>query len=85
MYTLYEWFADDEGGFGVCETIDFNERVGYHPESGWRARPSIKIGEFSNVKELALLLQLMDPDEYNLYSKALEEAHKYWNMLEMED
>lgn len=61
-YTLYEWIADDEGGYGICLASEFTPNRGYHPESGWRAKPSVKLGDFNTVSELADLLFANDPD-----------------------
>ena len=74
QYTLYEWFSDDEGGFGVCSCGDFNPNLGYHPESGRRAKPSVKIGDFSSVDELVDLLLHDAPECFNGRSEAAHEA-----------
>lgn len=55
-YALYAWMADNEGGYGVCEAEKFTPSLGYDPESGWIARPSVRIGEFDTVQQLAMLM-----------------------------
>jgi hypothetical protein len=60
-FTVYAWIADDEGGLGVCLSEEFTSSVGYHPESGWRAKPSEKIGESDTMEELAEIISADDP------------------------
>ena len=60
-YTLYAWRSDNEGGIGVCPSDEFTPMTGYQPETGWRAEPSEKIGEFSNTDELIEVLLSSDP------------------------
>ena len=60
-YTLYAWRSDNEGGIGVCLSDKFTPMTGYQPETGWRAEPSEKIGEFSNIDELIEVLLNSDP------------------------
>ena len=67
-YTLYYYQTDNEGGYGICLSEDWNPRVGYEPWTGWRARPSEFIGVFDTVEEL---VDLMD----GYYS--LEEAREF--------
>lgn len=55
-YTLYEWISDDESGYCICRFGEFNLNLNYNPESGWRAHPSNKIGDFTTVDELAKLI-----------------------------
>jgi hypothetical protein len=57
-YTLYAWLADDEGGMNICKCEDFTPKKEYNPESGWRAMPSVKIGDFDTAEELAKLAQI---------------------------
>jgi hypothetical protein len=57
-YTLYAWRSDDEGGLNICKCEDFTPSRGYNPESGWRARPSEKIGDFDTAEELAALAEI---------------------------
>lgn len=61
MYTLFAWFADDEGGYSICRSEDFSPNLNYYPESGWRARPSVKIGDFNTFEELVQLILLDSP------------------------
>ena len=74
-FTLYAWRADDEGGIGICESVNFTPSIGYHPETGCWARPSEKIGEFDTAQELAQLLHECDPDLYLSANDALDEAY----------
>ena len=78
-YTAYVWTADDEGGIGICDASKFTPNTGYYPASGWRARPSEKIGEFSSVDELAELLFNQDREWYGTIEKAVEEARQLMN------
>lgn len=64
-YTVYAWCSDDEGGEAVCLSSDWNPMIGYDPESGWRAEPSKKIGEFDTKEDLKQLLYEADPDWYD--------------------
>ena len=64
-YVVYDWRADDEGGTGIYLANEWSTMVGYCPESGWRARPSVKIGEFDTVEELAKILS--DRNEHPLH------------------
>lgn len=75
-YTLYVWTADDEGGYGICEFGKFSPMTGYDPESGWRAKPSEKVGDFSSIDELAsLILKDMSKETDDFYiSDAYNEA-----------
>ena len=72
VWTLYSWRSDNEGGIGVCRSSEFTPMTGYQPETGWRAEPSEKIGDFSNIDELIQVLLSSDP----IYTKdmATEEA-----------
>ena len=57
-YATFYWFADDEGGTGICLASEWNphsRKCGYYPETGWRAQPSILIGYFDTAEELAKL------------------------------
>ena len=63
-YTLFAWRSDNEGGIGVCPSEKFSPMTAYQPETGWRAEPSQKIGDFSNVDELIDVLLSSDPDFY---------------------
>lgn len=84
-YTLYAWIADDESGVDICFSEEFSPSLGYRPESGWRARPSKKIGEFDTVSELADLLIADAPlyykDDKNL---AINEAAEMLNWFNCE-
>ena len=73
-YTLYLWRTDDEGGYGMVESEKFSPSFDYHPETGWRAQPSVKIGEFNTVDELADLLMVKYP-EYYTHESAEQEAN----------
>lgn len=74
-FTLYAWRADDEGGIGICDSANFTPSIGYHPETGCWARPSVKISEFDTAQELAQLLHECDPDLYLSANDALDEAY----------
>lgn len=76
-YTLYVWCADNEGGYGICPYGEFTPYKGYHPESGWRARPSVKIGDFTTATELASLLYHDCPECYKDENQALKEATEW--------
>ena len=73
-YTLYAWRSDDEGDFGICKCGDFTPNLNYHPESGWRARPSVKIGDFNTAEELAELAEI-----------SIEEANEWFAEINMKD
>lgn len=68
-YTLFAWRSDNEGGIGVYPSDKFTPMVAYQPETGWRAEPSQKIGEFSNINELINVLLSSDP----IYTKDMAE------------
>lgn len=74
MYTLYIWIADDEGGYGICHCGEFSPMLNYCPESGWRARPSEQIGDFTTLEELANLLLSDAPDYFDGIDDATNEA-----------
>ena len=73
-YTLYAWCADDEGGYAICNCGEFTPNRNYHPESGWRAKPSVKIGDFDTVRELAELLYNDSPAYWDSVDYAMIEA-----------
>lgn len=73
-YTVYSWYADDEGGLGVCLTEEFNPSLGYNPLSGWRAKPSEKLGEFNTIEELTDIIFDSDPEWYGTKEYAMEDA-----------
>lgn len=73
-YTLYAWRSDNEGGIAICKSSEFTPNRNYYPESGWRAKPSIKIGDFSTVSELADLLYKDNDCWYINEDEALEDA-----------
>lgn len=77
-YALYSWRADDEGGISMCFASDWSPRKDYYPRSGWRARPSVLIGEFDTIHELAELLMVHDNNwkERVTFDKWLEEAQE---------
>lgn len=66
-FTLYVFRSDDEGGYGVCKTAEWSPKIGYNPESGWRAKPSEKVGEFDSVEELANILMSNEKEMNDLY------------------
>ena len=78
-YTLYVWTSDDEGGYGICLASEFSPSIGYKPESGWRARPSVKVGDFNTVSELADLLFADDPDAF------IDKSGAYIDAIDMMD
>ncbi len=53
QYTFYYWESDESAGYRVCLTEEFSPQKDYRPETGWGARPSIKVGEFNTLEELA--------------------------------
>lgn len=73
-YTIYSWRSDDEGGFGVCNYGEFTPNMNYQPETGWRATPSEKIGDFSTMEELADLLFEYNPEWFKTIEEATKEA-----------
>lgn len=76
-YTLYAWCADDEGGLSICNFGEFTPKRDYHPESGWRAQPSVKIGDFTTASELAALLYKDCPEFYKDENHALVKATEW--------
>ena len=74
MYTLFTWFADDEGGYSICRSEDFSPNLNYYPASGWRARPSVKIGDFTTIEELTNLLFAHDQEWFETIEMAELEA-----------
>ena len=80
-YTLYAWRTDDECGLDICFSSEFSSSTGYYPETGWRAEPSVKIGEFNTVSELADLLIADDPLYYKDKDKkfAIDDATEMFN------
>ena len=87
-YTLYAWCADNEGGIAICNFGEFSPNRDYYPESGWRAQPSTKIGDFSTVSELADLLYKDNNGWYANKSEALKDATEMmerYNELEAEE
>ena len=83
-FVLFAWCADDEGGYGTCLAEKFSSNVGYDPKSGWRAKPSEKIGEFTTVEELANLIY-NDSPEYYTAETAMEEANFLFDRMEDDD
>ena len=78
LYTLYSWRTDDEGGYGVCKKDKFSYKVGYRPETGPWARPSIWVGDFNTFEELTELIS----KEYGISrTEALEEAKWFMDAL----
>jgi hypothetical protein len=73
-FTVYSWRADDEGGIDVCLTNEFNPSLRYNPYSGWRARPSKKIGEFNTIDELADVLFANNPEFFETKENAIQDA-----------
>lgn len=78
-FTVYSWRTDDEGDIDVCLTEKFSPSLKYDPYSGWRARPSIKIGEFDTVDELADVLFADSPEFFETKENALTEAMYLYN------
>lgn len=72
-YTLFYWQSDDEGGYGICPKEEFTPKKCFNPDSGWRARPSERIGDFSTNEELAELF-LPDYTPYMGEEEAKKEA-----------
>ena len=79
-FVLFAWCADDEGGYGTCLAEKFSSNTGYNPKSGWRAKPSIKIGEFVTVEELANLIH-NDSPEYYTAETAMDEARPLFDRV----
>lgn len=77
-YTLYAWFADDEGGTAVCLTKDFTPMRNYNPESGCHAMPSEKLGEFNTLDELSQLLFDTSDGYYISVDEARKEDGEYF-------
>lgn len=82
-YTLYLWHTDDESGYDMVESERFSPSYDYHPETGWRAEPSVKIGEFNTVEELAELLIKEDP-KYWTPELAMQDATAIFQWHESE-
>jgi hypothetical protein len=76
LYTLYAWIADDEGGYGVCKREEFSPNLDYRPQSGWRASPSQRVGDFNTLEELTDLILKSEP----MYSKELAAEDAKWLM-----
>ena len=78
-YTLYAWRADDEGGWSICKRENFSPQRDYYPESGWRAQPSQRIGDFDTTEELADLIfaEVHDYDAEYTKEEALQEARSW--------
>ena len=85
-YTLYLWRTDDEAGYDMVESERFSPSYDYRPETGWRAKPSVKIGEFNTIEELAELLMKEDP-EYLTSELAMKDATAIfqWHEAKKED
>lgn len=79
-YALYAWMSDNEGGYGICEANKFTPRIGYDPESGWRARPSVRIGEFDTAEQLAAIMVWDDPGMFANDVEAVQGARLLMNM-----
>lgn len=85
-YTLFSWRSDNEGGIGVYPADKFTPMIGYQPNTGWRAEPSQKIGDFSNTDELIEVLLASDP----IYTRETAEQDaldimEHIREIEMED
>lgn len=82
-FVLYAQCADDEGGYGTCLAEKFTSNIGYNPKSGWRAKPSIEIGRFNTVEELAALF--CNDSEYYTPETAMDEANFFFDRMEDDD
>lgn len=85
-YTFYWWQSDDEGGYAICRTEEFSPKRNFQPESGWRAHPSVKVGEFNTVEELGELIYEENKGEI-VKSVCYEDAEMlfYWYKEDCED
>ena len=84
-YTLFAWCADNEGGYSICLSEKFSAKTAYDPGSGWRARPSVKIGEFDTIEELTSLIYTDDPEWFADLDEAMKEAKLLFRDLEDDD
>lgn len=85
-FTFYYWQSDDEGGYLICRTEEFSPKRNFQPDTGWRAIPSQKVGEFNTVEELAeIIFDEMGSDL--TMEECLEEAKMYfqWYQEDLED
>ena len=64
-FTFYWWQSDDEGGYAICKTKEFSPKRNFQPDTGWRARPSVKVGEFNTVEELGELIYENNNGEFS--------------------
>lgn len=71
-YTLFVWFDENEGGYGVCKRKKFSQRHRYHRE---------RVGDFDTAEELATLIVKDDPD----YTKELAVAEAKSLMSALQD
>jgi hypothetical protein len=53
LYTLYSWYFDGEGGYGVCEKENLPPKASYNIEI---------IGDFNTISELKELIIKDDPN-----------------------
>ena len=81
-YTLYVWQSDNEGGYAICKTESFSQMLGYDPDSGWRAKPSITIGEFNTIDEGAHLLYRDGPGFYKNLNSARNDIIEMLRLIE---
>lgn len=65
-YTFYEWYADDEGGNGVCLTDEY-----CHNLDGYK---TFKVGEFDTIEELANIFLVNYSDWFDDFQEAFDEA-----------
>ena len=78
-YTFYEWYADDEGGTGVCLTNEYHHNLD--------GNKTFKIGEFNTVEELANVLLAEYPitkypgTGYDDFQEAFEEAKELFQRI----
>lgn len=59
MYTLYVWFDDDEGGYGVFKR-EQRQKV--------RGRFYEELGDFNTIEELTNLILMNDPDNFEKFA-----------------
>jgi hypothetical protein len=85
-FTFYWWQSDDEGGYAICRTEEFSPKRNFQPESGWRARPSVKVGEFNTVEELGEIIYNENKGQFS-QEECYVDAQMYfhWYLEDLED
>ena len=78
QFTYYWWQSDDEGGYAICKTEEFSPSRNFQPESGWRARPSVKVGEFDTWEELGEIIYAENDGDFPK-EDCYEEAEQLFN------